>query len=87
LIFLNRLPSTVRAGLRSVVLRTSKIDSTQRIYGFGEAANGRRRVLTRKHLDNLLGRAEEFHGSAARIGAVTVLLGSVQVAVLAEVNH
>jgi len=55
--------------------------------GFGEAADGGRGVLAGKHLYDFSGGAEEFHRSAADIGAVAVFLGAVQVAVLAEVNH
>jgi hypothetical protein len=57
------------------------------VESFGEAAGGGRGVLAGKHLDNSLGGAEEFHGSAADVGAVAVLFGAVQVAVVAEVNH
>ena len=44
-------------------------------------------MVAGEHLDDFLGGMEEFHRSAADVGAVAVLLGAVQVAVLAEVNH
>ena len=55
--------------------------------GLGEAADGGRAVLGGEHFDDMLGGAKEFHGSAAGVGAVAVLFGAVQVAVLAEISH
>jgi len=54
------------------------------VEGFGEAADGGRGVLAGKHLDDFVGGAEELHRSAADVGAVAVLLGAVQVAILAD---
>jgi hypothetical protein len=59
----------------------------QRVDSGGEAADGWRGVLAGKHLDDGFGGLEEFHGSAARVGAIAVLFGAVQVAVLAEISH
>src|SRR5436853_282032 len=57
-------------------------DSAERVDSCCEAADGGRGVLAGKHLDDGLGGAKQFHRSPADVGAVAILFGAVQVAVL-----